>query len=87
MGRPLSPIVILRRATRAALRRRYGYAALRIVRRAIRRALRAHHQHQLDASRPYSLDVLEIRAAYFAAMRRLRKRWPALDPTDPRAEP
>lgn len=80
------PIGRIKRATGAALRRRYGYAALRVMRRAIRLALREHRERTFNPLRPYSVDVREIRAAYFAAMRRLRKKWPRLDPADPRAE-
>ena len=79
-----SPIARIRVATRAALRRRYGYAALRVLRRGIRQALRAHRQRQIGAA-PYSTSTEQIMAAVYAAMRRLRKRWPKLDPTDPRA--
>ena len=82
----MTPLTTLRRATRAALRRRYGYAALRVLRRALRAALALHRARQLDP-RPYSTSTDEIRAAYFYAMRRLRRRWPRLDYLDPRAEP
>lgn len=83
----MSPLGLIRVGTRAALRRRYGYAALRILRRAVRRALREHRERMLDPARPYSVSTDELVAAYFAAIRRMRRRWPALPFGDPRAEP
>jgi hypothetical protein len=47
----------------------------------IRAATRAA---QIGAA-PYSISTDQMVAAVYAAMRRLRKRWPKLDPTDPRA--
>jgi hypothetical protein len=83
----MTPLGLIRSATRAALRRRYGYAALRIVRRGVRRALREHRARQVDAAAPYSISTARVVEAHFAAMRRLRKRWPKLNPCDVRAEP
>lgn len=81
----MSPIARIRIAARAALRRRYGYAAMRVLRRGVRKALRDHRARQV-APAPYSIDTDEITAAYLAAIRRLRRRWPRLNPTDPRSE-
>lgn len=83
----LTPLGVLRVSARAALRRRFGYAGLRVMRRGVRRALALHRSRSLDPVRRYSVSLDQVRRAYFAAMRRLRRRWPRLDPTDPRAEP
>jgi len=82
----VTPIGVLKHARRAAMRRRYAYAALRILRRGLRAALALHALRQLAPER-YSVSVLEIRREHFTSMRRLRARWPHFDPTDPRAEP
>jgi hypothetical protein len=81
----MTPLARIRVATRAALRRRYGYAALRILRRGVRQALQAHRERQLSPQ-PYSTSTDEITAAYVYAIRRLRKRWRKLNPNDARAE-
>jgi hypothetical protein len=81
----VSPLARIRVAKRAALRRRYGYAALRILRRGVRQALQLHRQRQISPL-PYSTSTDEITAAYLDAIRRLRKTWPKLNPNDPRAE-
>lgn len=83
----MGPLGLIRVGARAALRRRYGYAALRIMRRTVRRALREHRERMVDPARPYSVSTDQVTAAYFAAVRRLRKRFPRLDWLDPRAEP
>ena len=83
----LNPVGILKRGMRAALRRRYGYAALRVMRASLRRALRVHRERMLDPARPYSGTMDEISAQYRYAMRRVLKRWPMLDYLDQRAEP
>ena len=83
----LTPIGVLRISARAALRRRFGYAGLRVMRRGVRRAIKLHRERTLDVSRPYSTSIGDLRQTYFAAMARIRRRWPRLDPSDPRAEP
>lgn len=82
----MNPTARIRLATRAALRRRYGYAALRVLRRGLRQANNDHRARQL-APAPYSTSTDEIRSAYVYALQRLRRRWPQLNPTDPRAKP
>lgn len=82
----MSPATRVKVARRAALRRRYGYAALRVLRRALRRALRDHRERELGQV-PYSGNADAIGAAYWTALRALRRRWPNLDPSDERAEP
>ncbi len=71
---------------RRALRRRYGYAALRTLRRALVRA-RARHELLTFGPRPYDgqSEREAIATAYWRALRRLAKRWPALDLEDDRA--
>lgn len=83
----LTPIGILKHGLRAALKRRYGYAALRRMRAALRTALRVHRERSMDPTQPYSISMAEIRAQYFYGMSRLRKRWPTMNYLDPRAEP
>ena len=82
----MNPIARIRLGTRAALRRRYGYAALRVLRRALRTASADHRTRQL-APAPYSIKTNDVRNAYAYALQRLRRRWPALNPSDPRAKP
>lgn len=82
----MNPTTRIRLATRAALRRRYGYAALRVLRRGLRRARDDHRARQL-APAPYSFHTDQLRAAYIYALMRLRRRWPTLNPSDPRAKP
>jgi hypothetical protein len=69
-------------ALRAALRRRYAYAALNALRRGVRLALREHLRRSLDARQPYdgSAELKAIAAAQRRALARLRKRWPSLLP-------
>ncbi len=82
------PATRIRIGVRAALRRRYGYAALRWFRRAVATAAGAHLASSIGA-RPYDGEAewQAIRDAYHAGVLRLRRRWPALDLDDPRARP
>jgi hypothetical protein len=82
----MSPIARIRVGARAALRRRYGYAALRVLRRAVR-AARAAHEAAQAGDAPYGVRREQIAEAYAAALKRLRKRWPRLDFGDDRANP
>jgi len=82
----MAPLARVRLSLRVALRRRYGYAALRVLRTGIRAALAEHTARQYDP-RPYSTTKRELIDASAAAVRRLRRRWPALNFTDARAEP
>jgi len=68
------------------LRRKYGYAALRVLRRSLRAAVAAHRAGQVGA-RSYSTGRAELADAYSVALKRLRKRWPRLDLSDDRAKP
>jgi len=78
----------LKLGLRRALARRYGYAALRTIRRALARAL-ARHEALTFGPRSYDgrgeLDA--IASAYWRALQRLRRRWPGLDLEDERARP
>jgi len=82
----MGPVARIRVGTRAALRRRYSFAALRVLRRAVRAAV-AGHEAALYGARPYSTHRDEIADAYAGALKRLRKRWPHIDFTDERASP
>lgn len=82
----LRPRTRIRLALRAALRRRYGYAALRVLRRGLAGAVALHFARSVGAA-PYagSGELDAIRADYARALRQLRKRWPRLidlAPTD-----
>ena len=79
----------IRSARRRALRKRYGYAALRVVRAALRRAIARHKEYQMGADpTPENVtSIEELSSEYWTALKMLRKRWPHLDVSDPRAEP
>jgi hypothetical protein len=79
----MRPATRIRFALRAALRRRYGYAALRVLRRAVARAVVIHLE------RPYSGTGVpeELAKEYSRALRVLLRRWPNLDFTDERSRP
>lgn len=83
----IGPIGILKHGRRAALRRRYAYAALRVWRLAVRHALRVHHERSIDSARPYSVSMTDIMAQYQYGMRRIRARFPKLDYLDERSNP
>ncbi len=84
----MRPSTYLRGGLRRALARRYGYAALRTLRRAVAAALSRHERLTFGAA-PYDgageLDA--VAAAYWRALLRLRRRWPDLDLDDERAKP
>jgi hypothetical protein len=82
------PSLHIRSGLRRALRRRYGFAALRTLRGALRRAI-ARHEALTLGPRPYvgSGELEAIRVAYVRALARLRRRWPNLDLSDERSEP
>lgn len=82
----MGPRARLRIGLRAALRRRFGYAALRVLRRAAVRAFVDDLERSIG-DRPYVTVADQLRADYWAALNRLRKRWPNLDPSDPRSDP
>jgi hypothetical protein len=84
----LRPSTYLRAGLRRALGRRYGYAALRTIRRALAGAL-ARHERLTFGAAPYEgageLDAIAV--AYWRALLRLRRRWPDLNLEDERARP
>lgn len=84
----MRPALYVRSGLRRALGRRYGYAALRTLRLALRRALAKHWALTYGAAPYAGAGELEaIRLAYWGGLQRLRRRWPALDLADERAEP
>jgi len=80
------PATRVKIALRAALRRRYAYSGLRLLRRGLRRALE-HHRALAVGPAPYDGTSDEIERVYVGALRRLARRWPCLPFADPRAEP
>jgi hypothetical protein len=84
----MKPATFVKAGLRRALARRYGYAALRVLRRALVRAL-ARHQAATFGPAPYAgSGVLDdVGAAYWRGLQRLRRRWPDLDLEDDRARP
>jgi hypothetical protein len=85
-GLPVRPSTRLKIGLKTALRRRYGYAALRALRRALVAAVESHKAKELGAA-PYDGSEGEvIYRLYWQALQRLRKRWPDLDLEDDRAK-
>lgn len=82
----MNPATIIRRGLRAALRRRYGYAALRTWRIAQRRALTLHRSRQHGAA-PYSTKTDDLTWLCWRALKKIGKRFPRLNLDDPRANP
>lgn len=82
----ISPSARIKVALRAALRRRYAYAALRVLRRGAARAVVDNLERELG-QRAYTSQADAILTAYWRALQRLRRRWPALDLTDERSRP
>lgn len=70
------------------MRRRYGYAALRVMRKALRAAWADHKRREVGAD-PYDGEKEReaILRQWFAARRRLASRWPTLSWSDERAQP
>jgi len=84
----LNPSTRLTVGLRAALRRRYGYAALRVLRRALGRALADHIERSISREAYSGGDELrQIRQLYKLAIRRLGRKFPDLDFGDPRSQP
>jgi hypothetical protein len=79
------PSTYVRTAVKRALRRRYAYAALRTLRKALARAL-ARHWTLTFGERPYagSGELERVGTAYARALAAVRRRWPGLDLEDPR---
>ncbi len=84
----MRPSTRLRLGLRAALRRRYGYAALRVLRRSLGHAIASHERLTFGAA-PYdgATEGEAIFRGYWVALQRLRRRWPALDLEDVRSQP
>ncbi len=82
----MDPATYVRTGLRRALRRRYGYAALRTLRRSVARGL-ARHWSLTFGDRPYAGagELDRIARAYGQALKRLRARWPGLNLEDDRA--
>jgi hypothetical protein len=76
----------LRVALRAARRRRYGYAALRVLRRGMAAAVARHFERSIGP-RPYASQLAEIRALYRRGLSDLCRRFPRLDFADERSLP
>jgi hypothetical protein len=84
----MRPSTRIKVATRAARRRRVGYAALRVLRCGVRAAFVDHKRRTLgDAEYAGTQELEAIARAYPRAVRRLLQRWPNLNFTDPRADP
>ena len=81
-----TPLGRLKLGLRAARRRRYGYAVLRAMRRALAAALVRHVERSVGPA-PYASQYEAIYLAYRAELLRLRRRFPRLDLTDPRGLP
>jgi hypothetical protein len=82
----MQPATYVTAGLRRALRRRYGYAALRTLRRAVARGL-ARHWLLTYGDRPYAGagELERLATAYGRALQRLRRRWPDLDLSDDRS--
>jgi hypothetical protein len=80
----LRPSTRLRLALRAARRRRYGYAALRVLRRGLRDAVADHVARSIGPAR-YASELDDIRALYRRGLRDLLRRFGRLDLADERA--
>jgi hypothetical protein len=80
----IGPVARVRLGLRAALRRRYGYAALRVLRTSMGKAVEDDLRRSVG-TRVYRSVRDELGSVYWRALAKLRKRWPALDLEDPRA--
>lgn len=87
----IRPSTRIKLGLRAARRRRYGFAALRVLRRALSSALVDLRGWNLDPSdtRPLNgrAELQAIRALYMRGVRELRRRWPSLSLSDSRSAP
>lgn len=80
------PTTRIKIGLRAALRRRYSYAALRVLRRAAWAAIADHNRRSIAVAE-YASELDELVTLYWRALQRLRKRWPGLDLADERGQP
>jgi len=76
----------VRLALKAARRRRYGYAALRVLRRGLRAAVASHVARSIGDA-PYASELSNVRIAYKRGLAELLKRFGRLSFDDPRSEP
>ncbi len=82
------PLATLKVAARAAKRRRYAYAALRVLRRGLGRAMEKHIARSCNPMKPYITELRQIRELYARAYTDLfRKFGHRLDLGDERARP
>lgn len=82
-----NPATYLRLATRAARRRRYGYAALRVLRKGLRAAIAAHLERSVDVRRPYASELDAIQTLYRRGVAELVRRFGLKILDDERAAP
>lgn len=82
----LTPVGRLKVALRAARRRRYAYAALRVFRGGLAGAVREELRRSIGP-RPYASQREQIWRAYWRGLGVLRRRFPSLDLADPRSTP
>lgn len=84
----MKPSTRMRIAVRSALRRKCGYAALRVLRRGFIASM-LQHRRLTVGEKPYAGDVerAAVENNYRRGARRLLARWPRLDFGDARANP
>lgn len=82
----LRPVTRLKLAMRAARRRRYGYASLRVLRRGLAAAVEDHVRRSIGAE-PYVSEIEAIRSTFARALRDHFRRFGRLDLSDERARP
>ncbi len=82
----MKPSTRLKSGLKRAMRRRYGYAALRTFRDALGRAV-ADHLERSTGPRPYVSEADQLYALYWRGLKQIQRRWPRLSLTDVRAEP
>lgn len=82
----LRPTTRLKLAARAARRRRYGYAALRVLRRGLRAAVADHYVRSISDS-VYVSELEEIRLTFARALRAHVQRFGFAALDDVRSEP
>jgi hypothetical protein len=84
----VKPSTRMKRTIRVALRRRKGFAALRVLRRGLLAAMLQHRRLTVGEA-PYAGDVerVAVENSFRRGVRRLLARWPHLNFTDARADP
>lgn len=81
----MGPAARMKLGVRVALRRRYGYAALRVLRRYVAWALEDNLRRSIGEARFVS-QIDQIALIYWRGLQKLRRRWPKLDLEDPRGD-